>query len=340
MPEGMRPLRLRRTGWALLLSALAGCAAVEPLSEIYRQPLPLPSDVAARFSYTRVPVEASTELQREEKEFAVFDVTLQAGLDDGDDGTPITLEYYERRGADPAPVILVLPILNGQKHVIRPFATHFVENGYSAVIVDSLQRKTLLEDMLRPEEAIRETIRRHRRVLDWIETRPALDASRIAVFGASLGGFNALFLAASDARVRAVAPALVGGDLPYVLTHSTEDRIVKAARRARESLDADNEALEAYLAERIVTDPLDLAPYIDSSRVLMVLARYDDAVPYRKQMQLLDALGWPESIKLPTGHVSAALYLFYLREHVLVFFDRKLQGPANGSVAEILPAKR
>jgi len=334
----MGRLSLNRAGAALLLAALAGCAAVEPLPDLHRQPLPLPAEIAERFSYTRVPVADSLEQQREEDGYVVYDVRIEAGLDDGDDGTPITLEYYERRDAAPAPVILVLPILNGQKHVIRPFATHFVENGYSAIIVDSAQRKTLIEDMLQPEEAIRETIRRHRRVLDWIETRPNLDASRIAVFGASLGGFNAFYLAASDERVRAVAPALVGGDLPYVLTHSTEDRIAKAARRARESLDVDNDKLEAYLAERIVTDPLDLAPYIDSSRVLMVLARYDDAVPYRKQMQLLDALGWPESIKLPTGHISAALYLFYLRERVFEFFDRKLR-ESHDPVATILPAR-
>jgi len=335
----MGRLERQRIAAALLMAALAGCAAVEPLPDIHRQSLPLPAEIAARFSYTRVPVANSLERQREEDDYIVYDVRIEAGPDDGDDSTPITLEYYERRGEAPAPVILVLPILNGQKHVIRPFATHFVENGYSAIIVDSAQRKTLIEDMLRPEEAIRESVRRHRRVLDWIETRPSLDASRIAVFGASLGGFNALFLAASDERIRAVAPALVGGDLPYVLTHSTEDRIAKAARRARETLGADDEQLEAYLAERIVTDPLDLAPYIDSSRVLMVLARYDDAVPYRKQMQLLDALGWPESIKLPTGHVSAALYLFYLRDRVLEFFDRKLQESPQDSVVTGLPAR-
>jgi len=332
----MGRLKRHRIGAALLFAALAGCAAVEPLPDIHRQPLPLPAEIAARFTYTRLPVADSLEQQKEEGDYVVYDVRIEAELDDG---TPITLEYYERRDAAPAPVILVLPILNGQKHVIRPFATYFVENGYSAIIVDSAQRKTLIEDMLRPEEAIRESVRRHRRVLDWIETRPSLDASRIAVFGASLGGFNALFLAASDERIRAVAPALVGGDLPYVLTHSPEDRIAKAARRARESLGVDNEQLEAYLAEHVVTDPLDLAPYIDSSRVLMVLARYDDAVPYRKQMQLLDALGWPESIKLPTGHVSAALYLFYLRERVLEFFDRKLGEATGDSVVDVLPPK-
>ena len=37
-------------------------------------------------------------------------------------------------------------------------------------------------------------------------------------------------------------------------------------------------------------------------------------------------MGNPESITLPTGHVSTAAYLFYLRSRVLEFFERTLYG--------------
>ena len=61
-----------------------------------------------------------------------------------------------------------------------------------------------------------------------------------------------------------------------------------------------------------------------------MLAKFDDSVHYEKQFELLQAMGNPESITLPTGHVTAAAYLFYLRGRVLDFFDRKLDGRRGG----------
>ncbi|HSM30707.1 MAG TPA: dienelactone hydrolase family protein [Woeseiaceae bacterium] len=309
-----------------LLAALAACASVQPLERPHPVALPMPPEVAERFAYEAGEVKAALSLMRENATYRVFDGEFAPAIAGSDDDSPITFEYYEQVGGKPAPVVLVLPILNGQKHVVRPFATYFASNGYNAVIVDTVQRKTLLEDMLEPETAIRRTAIRHRRVLDWIETMPAIDRDRIAVFGASLGGFNALFLTATDARIGASALALVAGDLPFVLTNSSEGRIIDAADGAMESLQTDRDGLSKYLDEHILSDPLSLARHVDPAHVLMVLAKFDDAVHYEKQLELQAAMGYPESITLPTGHVSTAAYLFYLRSRVLDFFDRQFTG--------------
>lgn len=280
-----------------------------------------PDEVAERFAYTALAVEATLTLRDDDDLYRVFDGKFDAGLGDSSDPTPITFEFYEQKSDGPSPVVLVLPILNGQKHVVRPFATHFARNGYAVVIVDTLQRRTLLDDLLEPEAAIRRTAIRHRRILDWVETQPSLDADRIAVFGASLGGFNALFLTAADPRVSASALALVGGDLPYVLTHSTERRIVEAVDDAIAKMQTDREGLQAYLEREILSDPIDLARHIDPASVLMVLATFDDSVPYEKQVELRTAMRMPAAITLPSGHVTAAFYLLYLRTRVREFFD-------------------
>jgi hypothetical protein len=314
---------LRGIALAGLLLVQLSCASVNPLERPYPVALPMPAEVAERFGYEAGEVRAELELARENSTYRVFDGVFPPDIAGSDDDTPITFEYYEQREVDRAPVVLVLPILNGQKVVVRPFATYFANNGYNAVIVDTVQRKTLLEDMLEPEVAIRRTAIRHRRVLDWIETVPKIDQDKIAIFGASLGGFNALFLTATDTRVSASALALVAGDLPYVLTYSSEGRIIDAAEGAMETLQTDSEGLRQYLQEHILSDPLSLAHYIDPERVLLVLAKFDDAVHYEKQLELLDAMGKPESITLPTGHVTTSAYLFYLRSRVLEFFDRK-----------------
>jgi len=320
----MNEARFTITG--TLLAALTACASVQPLERPHPVALPMPPEVAERFAYEAGEVKAELILARENATYRVFDGEFAPAIAGSDDDSPITFEYYEQVGDQHAPVVLVLPILNGQKQVVRPFATYFASNGYNVVIVDTVQRKTLLEDMLEPEAAIRRTAIRHRRVLDWIATMPAIDQDRIAVFGASLGGFNALFLTATDPRIGASALALVAGDLPFVLTNSSEGRIIDAAEGAMETLQTDKEGLGKYLDEHILSDPLSLARYVDPAHVLMVLAKFDDAVHYEKQIELQAAIGNPESITLPTGHVSTAAYLFYLRSRVLDFFDRQFTG--------------
>ena len=336
-------MRTTRTGRILLAAVaaniVAACATVQPLDDRGREPASMPTSIAERFCYAARPPGNTVTLQEEKRAYRIYDVSMDPGVDESGDDSPVTLEFYMPDGTESAPVILVLPILNGQKDLVRPFATHFAKHGYAAVIVDTLQRRTLLEDLIHPEEAIRRTVMRHRRVLDWIEAQPGLDANRIGVFGASLGGFNALYLAALDDRVRAVVPALVAGDLPYVMTHSNERRIVEAVEGAQAELSMNADELEAYLDEKLVTDLLTVAPYVDPGRILMVIAKRDKAVPYEKQVELREALGSPEAIYLPTGHVTTAAYIFYLRSRARRFFDRKLVVGESGSVAT-LPANR
>ena len=323
-----------RFGLFLLLSA---CATTEQLPADFTPPEENDAATVEQFCYVAAEIDAETKLVRESNSYRVFEVSMPAGLQGDLDDTPISFEFYEQLADGPSPVIVLLPILNGQKHLMRPFATYFAQHGYAAVIVDNLQRRSLLEDMIDPEPAIRRTIQRHRRVIDWVETRPDLDSSTIGVFGASLGGFNALFLAAFDSRVSAVVPALAGGSLAEVLVTSDERRIVRAVDAVRDELGLDDAQLLDYLQEKIQTDTLVVAEHIHPDRVLMVLAKNDDAVPYERQLELREAMSEPEAITLPTGHASAAAYLPYLRSKVLGFFDRKFSEPSDYGTAA-LPA--
>lgn len=320
-----------------MILLLGACATTERLPANYEPPEPIAAAIVEQFCYVAAEIAAESELVRESNSYRVFELSMPAGIEGDDDDTLISFEFYEPRAEGPSPVVLLLPILNGQKNVMRPIATYFASRGYAAVIVDNVQRKTLLEDIIDAEPAIRRTIQRHRRVIDWIQTRPDLDSSRIGVFGASLGGFNALFLAAIDDRVSAVVPALAGGSLAEVLVTSNERRIELAVDGVRDELGLNNTQLLAYLQEEIQTDTLVFGKHIHADRVLMVLAEHDDAVPYERQLELRETMGQPEAITLPTGHISAAAYLPYLRSKTLEFFDRKFSEPSYHGTAS-LPA--
>ncbi|MDH4049838.1 MAG: dienelactone hydrolase family protein [Gammaproteobacteria bacterium] len=322
---------------AAFLCSLSACASVKPLPESYQPPEPLPTEYLAGFCYQPSPITEDLRLIREKRKYRIYEGSFEAGLDDFGDDSPITFEYYERLGQDVSPVVLLLPILNGTKHLMRPFATLFAKKGYGVIIVDTVQRRTLLDDLQNPEPSIRQVAQRHRRVIDWAETRPELDVSRLGVFGASLGGFNALYLSALDERVDVAAIALVGGSLSDVLVNSKERRIVEAVTAVKKELSLDDEQLAAYLDERIETDTLTIAPHVNADRILMVLAKRDKSVPYSSQLELYEAMGRPESITLPTGHATTAAYLFYLRSRILRFFDRKLAAPPAVGTAVVSP---
>ena len=106
----------------LLPVILAGCASVSPLTLPSRAMPATPDEVAERFAYTALAVEATLTLRDDDDLYRVFDGKFDAGLGDSSDPTPITFEFYEQKSDGPSPVVLVLPILNGQKHVVRPFA--------------------------------------------------------------------------------------------------------------------------------------------------------------------------------------------------------------------------
>lgn len=332
-------MKLRTFFVAAVLGCLSACASVDTIPEDYQIPESFPRSYLAEFCYRPAPIVDEMVLIKEKKSYRLFEVTMEAGLEGIDDDSPITFEYYQRSGDAPSPVVLLLPILNGQKHVLRPFATHFAKHGYAVIIVDTVQRATLLEDLVHPEAAIQQTIQHHRRVIDWAESRPELDVTKLGVFGASLGGFNALFLAAHDERVDVVSMALVGGSLPHVMMTSTEGRIEESVGIVKEELSLDDEQLFDYLTEKIQTDTLTVAEHINAARVLLVLARFDNAVPYDSQLALRKAMGYPESITLPTGHYTAGLYLLYLRSRVLKFFDRKFAEASEHGTA-VLAADR
>ena len=149
-----------------MLLLLGACATTERLPEQYEPPELIAAATVEEFCYVAAEIVTDSTLVRESNSYRVFEVSMPAGLEGDDDDTLISFEFYEQRVEGSSPVVILLPILNGQKHLMRPFATYLASRGYAAVIVDNVQRKSLLEDMIDPEPAIRRTIQRHRRVID------------------------------------------------------------------------------------------------------------------------------------------------------------------------------
>lgn len=307
---------------AAICAMASGCVAHVPLADDYAGPDELPAEIVDRYAYPTGAIQnRAVEVTRENKRYVVREVVFPVDFDGEED--EIRLEYYDINGAGKTPVILVLPILNGENFFARQFARYFAARGFAAIIVNTNQKHTLLDDMLHAERAIRRSLVKHRKVLDWVAQNDAFDQNRIGVFGASLGGLNATLLMAVDDRVAAAAPALAGGDLPSIFVASEERRVAEAVNAAMTAKGLTREEMHHYLQDEIETDPITLAPFIDAANVLMVLARRDKTIPYASQEALRQKMGNPEAIYVPTGHVSTAIYLPYLKRRVYRFFNER-----------------
>jgi dienelactone hydrolase len=234
---------------------------------------------------------------------------------------PTEFEYYDVDGDARTPVVVLLPIFNGQLKIPRYFARYFANQGWAAVVVT--RGRDPLEALTAPDEVVRGNLHDYSRVLDWVEHEPELDASRIGLFGVSLGAMDAVMLTALDRRVNSLVIAMAGGDLSYLLSNTSYRPVVRTIDDMAANLGTSREALGEKLDAAIKLDPLALAPYVDAERVFMVLTRTDAIIPFEAQEQLRETMGDPESMYLLTGHRTSVVYFPKVRNAAFSFFERR-----------------
>lgn len=303
---------------------LAGCAVHYDADRNLRAPRPLPADVAAEFSYPRIDVVYSEILLEDKGDYTIRRIEFESMHNVIAVPHTIRMDYYALKNVEKAPVIMVLPILGGKNVIAGIFARYFVENGYAALIVHRQREYKEVAELDRVNPTLKQMVIDHMQAVDWIETRRELDASRIGVFGVSMGAIKAAMLTPLDPRIRAAVLGLPGGDIPYLLAFSTERGIKRNRSTYMEQTGFTPDRLYDHLRTGITCDPMRFAPYLDPHNVLMFIAWFDTSVPYSRGKALWRAAGKPEVVYLVSGHLSAYVYLPYVQAKTLSFFNRRL----------------
>ncbi len=316
-----------RTCSLLLVAALSGCAVHHyTLDAMPRTPLPLSDEVRARFDYAHVGSVTLTP-KWDDDEVTISEGLLHIDVDGWEGPQEVEFEYWRTKGVpEPAPLLLVTPILGGGQELARNNCRDFVRAGMHVLLAwrgtKVLRSSWSLED---PERFLRKAIASRRALLDWAETRPEVDEERLAAFGISMGGILTSTFAAVEPRLQGAVVALAGGDLPAIIRHSTEGRLVRYRTAKMEELACDPADFEGRLRECFPSDPLALAPAVDPRRVLLVTSRYDDVVPLRYQEALWERMGRPVRYDIPTGHLSGIVYLPYITDMVSRWLRGRLE---------------
>ena len=240
-----------------------------------------------------------------------------------EDLEPISFRLYRPLTEEKAPLVLVLPIFKGNYFFSNHFSKALCKEGF-VVILPNRQERLFDISMEQINEMLAQHLEDLKQIVDWAEKQPYIDADRIGVLGISMGGVKAAMLQASDRRIKTSVLCLSGGNLAEIISKSNEKTVIRYRDAQMQKYALDLKAFRNKLAEEIKLDPLHLASYISAEHTLLILARFDRTVPYKNGLALLKAIGGPEHIVVPATHLSAILWLPYIRHKSVDYLKRKL----------------
>ena len=135
---------------------------------------------------------------------------------------PVLLCYSEMGRFRPLPVVLCMPgTPNKKEDLLRPFdlIPRWADQGFFVLSIDRPyhgEREGDLENAISEKGLLKvwgESVCDLMRALDYVESRSEAAADRVGMLGLSMGGVEALFIAALDSRVKVVVS--VGGQLSW-----------------------------------------------------------------------------------------------------------------------------
>jgi len=281
------------------------------------------------YDYPHTPHQPTVQLLKAQRAFTQSLVRFPLSAAGFEPTEPIVeFEWFESRQAGRRPAILLNPILGGDYPLERGIAQFFAQHGFHVAMV---HRKTLKISPDQPveyvERLLRQGVVRIRQVVDWMEANEHVDATRMGSFGISMGGIASVVTAAVEPRLRCHVVVMAGGSIADILMTSHDRLLTKPRARYLAANHLDPQMLERLLRERIKTDPIRLAPYVDPQSLFMVLALRDRTIGYANSRRLWDALRRPAHMTILAGHYTAYLYLPYLKCISLRFFRQHLGAP-------------
>jgi len=274
------------------------------------------------YSYPKQQIEAEVEKIGEKKRYVIERIEFPSALNVF--GTEnIKIDFYVQKKAGKFPTVLVLPVANGVDFCAKGFARHFASNGLNCAVVHN--RRVDIEDIETAEQVedyLRQTVLDSRQILDYLVERKEVDGNKLGCLGMSLGGVRASIVSGVDERLKCSVVGLAGGSMADIAFLSGLKE-VKEYMRGLVEMGISPETISAEVSEKIVTDPLKLAEYMDARETLMYVAMFDRVIHRKCGDKLWEAAGKPESIYIFSGHFTSLLYLPYAERDSLKFFKRK-----------------
>lgn len=281
--------------------------------------------------------------------YELRELELPSCGDNGQKENLVKAKYYRTVKPGARPLLIVMPIWGTYTYPPRKIASsmqrlsggdiHVLHIQGDEYIADwtglaAAEDETAFFDLWRQAaERLRVTMIDVRRLIDWAENRPEINAERIALIGFSFSAVAAATIATQEPRLSATVTVMGGGHLNSIIATCDGKRATSIQEKTRQSFGWSPDVLEAQLAP--IVDHLNPTTYpnrVDPSRVLVIDAGRDKCVPRASRDDVWEALGRPERITLDYDHAPAffamsPLGLNWLRKQIWQFLEPRLLGP-------------
>jgi dienelactone hydrolase len=316
---------------------------------------PLLRVAASEFDYLASAPHPTDRLDGEEPDYWVRSLAMPSVGVNGQPGNLVTARYYHGKRAGSSPLVIVLPIWGLHDYPSETIARGLRGRSGGAINVLQILGDQPLFDWQAISDVNSEaaffgridqmverfvaTVIDIRRLIDWAEGRPEVDAGRIALIGFSISAVVASVTIAHEPRLAAGIPVMGGADLHEILA-SCNREIAAARERILARLDWSVERFRRELRRELAgINPARFAGMADPRRVLIIEAGADTCMPQSARDRLWHALGRPERIAYRYDHRPAFLAMTFLGGHdlqrqVYRFLDRTLAAPSDQQLTE------
>lgn len=299
------------------------------------------------YPYEKSTIAYSNHIVEQRPQFAYQErhLHLRSYGENGQEGDALEAIYYRSNTPGKLPLTIILPLWgshnyppdemasalrfrsHGAMHVLRVIGERFVYDWQA--MADAQTEEEFLEVMRRMVDRDRVNVIDVSRWIDWAETRPEIDAERIALMGFSRSAIIAGPAMANEPRLRA-GVLVMGGAKPQQIMATCDGRAKVLRDKVMARFGWTREDYERAL--ETVYAPIDLArqpEYADPSRILIFDSAKDECMPKSSRDAFWESLGRPERYTLQYSHKTSfmamtGLGLYWMRRKIYDFLETQL----------------
>jgi len=254
-------------------------------------------------------------------------------------------EYFQPQGQGPAPLVILLHGM-GDHSVIpcRLLARSLAGNGTACLVLYLVLHSSRLPLGMKERYPVftseewfqiyQTSVIEVRQVIDWAGGRAEIEGGKVAVVGISFGGFISSIAMGIDRRLGAGVFIVSAGNSEKINHLSQLSALTKDYRRTEAEYQSLQQSYRHYLAEvdergldyvtppqkGFLVDPMTYAYNLRKRPLLMINARWDEAISAEAVLDFWEACGRPDIMWLPATHATIWLWYPLISRKIAGFF--------------------